>query len=530
MTIHTLIHRLLAGAEHFANEAKPVLESLFLPNAFAPAAEGWVQLSPFGDFGNRDAKKQRVVQRFRKEDAEAICNEFNSVARKITQPFGMPFYVGHPDHPSFKGQPGHTDTSAKGRGKEFAVRHAADCAKCADFANSGLPCGEHGLFVKMHWNHAGEEIIANEEFHGHSVNWAAVPAGMEGGVRIMRPIRVKSAGFTNEPNIPVTPAQLANEEQGEEEVANAAGEIVPPKLKVLAGFQAEDDVTMEQVIAALEKAREGAMANENPDFFFANGDVAGHPFRGNQYTASNAAMKTSGPANEATAAARASDSAEDHAAARDSHEAAFMAHHAAQQEAEGRADKATAEFHQSVKYAHAKQAFQHGLDERRSLKNANRKIANQASLEASETALANEKTGRTAAETAFANERRERATLLADAAIKAGRKPIGEREAIVEALCNAGDKFDEQAALLANAAVTIKTTAKSGGLAGQHAKLETELRTRSAKFQALMESRAEEFPNEGYEQRFEFVANSAEGAPLIAQMQRAGSAAADAKD
>ena len=415
MTIHTLIHRLLAGAEHFANEAKPVLESLFLPNAFAPAAEGWVQLSPFGDFGNRDAKKQRVVQRFRKEDAEAICNEFNSVARKITQPFGMPFYVGHPDHPSFKGQPGHTDTSAKGRGKEFAVRHAADCAKCADFANSGLPCGEHGLFVKMHWNHAGEEIIANEEFHGHSVNWAAVPAGMEGGVRIMRPIRVKSAGFTNEPNIPVTPAQLANEEQGEEEVANAAGEIVPPKLKVLAGFQAEDDVTMEQVIAALEKAREGAMAN-------------------------------------------------------------------------------------------------------------------QASLEASETALANEKTGRTAAETAFANERHERATLLADAAIKAGRKPIGEREAIVEALCNAGDKFDEQAALLANAAVTIKTTAKSGGLAGQHAKLETELRTRSAKFQALMESRAEEFPNEGYEQRFEFVANSAEGAPLIAQMQRAGSAAADAKD
>jgi hypothetical protein len=33
---------------------------------------------------------------------------------------------------------------------------------------------------------------------------------------------------------------------------------IPPKLKILAGFKAEDDVTIDQIIAALEKKREGA--------------------------------------------------------------------------------------------------------------------------------------------------------------------------------------------------------------------------------------------------------------------------------
>lgn len=272
-------------AVYLANEAKPVLESLFLPNAFTPAAEGWVQLSPFGDFGNRDAKKQPVIQRFQKSDAEAICNQFNGTLRKVKQPLGMPFYVGHPDHPSFKGQPGHTDPSAKGRGREMAVRHADGCAKCADFANSGAPCGDHGLFVKMHWNEEGQHLIANEAFHGHSVNWSAVPAGMENGVRIMRPTSVKSAGFTNEPNIPVTPAQLANELA--EEVANdgATGPIVPPRLKLIAGYKADDDVTMEQVMTALEKARPAQVANAQTPFvieidgakteiLFANADPA----------------------------------------------------------------------------------------------------------------------------------------------------------------------------------------------------------------------------------------------------------------
>jgi len=264
--MRTLIQILLAlvvrPAQQFANEAKEAAASLFLANQFTPDKENWVQLSPFGDFANVDKKGSRVIQRFRKEDAEAICNDFNGVGRKVLQPLGMPFYVGHPDHPRFKGQPGHTDTAAKGRGKQMEVRHQADCPACSAFANSGQPCGDHGLFVQMKWNPEGEQIIANEEFSGHSVNWSAVPEGKEAGVQIFRPIRVKSTGFTNEPAIPVTPASLANEEP--ESADNPTEEknemTIPPKLKLIAGFKADEEVTMEQILEALEKAQ--PVANE----------------------------------------------------------------------------------------------------------------------------------------------------------------------------------------------------------------------------------------------------------------------------
>ena len=264
--MRTLIQILLAlvvrPAQQFANEAKEAAASLFLANQFTPDKENWVQLSPFGDFANVDKKGSRVIQRFRKEDAEAICNDFNGVGRKVLQPLGMPFYVGHPDHPRFKGQPGHTDTAAKGRGKQMEVRHQADCPACSAFANSGQPCGDHGLFVQMKWNPEGEQIIANEEFSGHSVNWSAVPEGKEAGVQIFRPIRVKSTGFTNEPAIPVTPASLANEEP--ESADNPTEEknemTIPPKLKLIAGFKADEEVTMEQILEALEMAQ--PVANE----------------------------------------------------------------------------------------------------------------------------------------------------------------------------------------------------------------------------------------------------------------------------
>jgi hypothetical protein len=250
-----------------ANEAANVAVTLFLPNQLSAAEEGkdhWVQLSPFGDFGNRTGNA-RVIQRFRREDAEQICNEFNGVSRRITQPLGMPFYIGHPDHPAFRDQPGHGDTRSYGRGKEMAVRYDAACAKCNTFANTdgadAAPCPDHGLFVRMDWNADGRHLLANQSFHGHSVNWAAIPAGMEGGIQVYRPVKVKSAGFTNEPNIPVRPASLANSGSSDGN-DTPAPPVVPPKLKLLAGFAEDDDVTMEEVIAALEKARPVEKANE----------------------------------------------------------------------------------------------------------------------------------------------------------------------------------------------------------------------------------------------------------------------------
>jgi len=250
-----------------ANEAAKVTITLFLPNQLpAPPEAGkdhWVQLSPFGDFANQTGGA-RVIQRFRKEDAEHICNDFNSTIRRVTQPLGMPFYIGHPDHPRFAGQPGHADTRAYGRGKEMQVRHDPACPACQSFANAKpgedcAPCQDHGLFVRMHWNDDGARLISNESFHGHSVNWAAVPDAMENGVQVYRPIRVKSAGFTNEPNIPVRPASLANATNDTDGIEQP---IVPPRLKLIAGFKEDDEVTMDQVLEALEKARPVDKANE----------------------------------------------------------------------------------------------------------------------------------------------------------------------------------------------------------------------------------------------------------------------------
>jgi hypothetical protein len=386
------------GSIWLANEAQRTAITLFLPNQLAARREGeehWVQLSPFGDFGNVSGTA-RVVQRFRREDAERICNEFNSALRRVTQPLGMPFYIGHPDHPRFAGQPGHADTRAYGRGKEMQVRHDGGCAGCGAFANARVgdeaaaPCQEHGLFVRMHWNDEGARLIANESFHGHSVNWAAVPEAMENGVQIYRPVRVKSAGFTNEPNIPVRPASLANSEGAEE----AATNIVPARLKVLAGYKEDEDVSMEQVIEALEKAR----------------------------------------------------------------------------------------------------------------------TVNQGNAKVSE--LTEQ----------LANERRGRASAVVDGLVRGGRIVTKDREACIEELCNAGDGFEAAAARLGNARVIVKTEPKSRGLAGMHARVVEGERERTARFQQLMDMREREFPNENYDERFRIVANSNEGAQLLAQMSRAGSA------
>jgi hypothetical protein len=263
-----VFQRLVAEATTLANESAAVAVTLLLPNQLSPREAGqdhWVQLSPFGDFGNTTGNT-RIIQRFRKEDAEHIRDEFNSALRRVTQPLGMPFYIGHPDHPRFKGQPGHEDTRAYGRGKEMVVRHDSQCAACAAFANAKAeasgPCQDHGLFVRMHWNDDGARLIGNESFHGHSVNWAAMPDKMENGVQVFRPVRVKSAGFTNEPNIPVRPASLGNAAAASDGEQEPAQTIVPPRLKLLAGFKEDDEVTMEEVIAALEKARAVNQPNE----------------------------------------------------------------------------------------------------------------------------------------------------------------------------------------------------------------------------------------------------------------------------
>lgn len=164
-------------------------------------SENWVQLSPFGKFPNM-AGLQVVTP----DDVKNIVNEFNSATNAGVRALGLPFYIGHPDHPAFKAV--YTDHSSKGRIKELQMRHDPDCTVCQQFANqkSVEPCADHGLFGNVKWNDDGKKIIANEEYHGHSVNWRLTRKGAG-----WHPVALKSVGFTNEPGIPVSPITAANE-------------------------------------------------------------------------------------------------------------------------------------------------------------------------------------------------------------------------------------------------------------------------------------------------------------------------------
>ena len=222
---------------YFANIAaaqRP--EAQIFVNIIAIDSEGWVQLAPFGDFGNVDGKGNRVIQRFQKPDAETIVNEFNSLLSTPQRLLGLPWYIGHPDHARFKGQ--HTDSKAYGRVKKLEVR-------------------DDGLYANVRFGVAGKQLVEDEAFHGHSVNWRAVPTGTDQGMTIFRPVALKSVGFTNDPQIPVRPVSMSNEASDDElEPTELPNEdmTIPPRLKLIAGFKEDEEVTMDQIIAALEKA------------------------------------------------------------------------------------------------------------------------------------------------------------------------------------------------------------------------------------------------------------------------------------
>lgn len=204
-----------------ANEVEPE-ELHLLSNEFAPGSDGWVRLSKYGNFPHAQG-----LQRFFKADAVNLVNEFNGLLRTPQRLLGLPWYIGHPDHPQFKTR--YTDTKAYGRIK-------------------GLEAREDGLFANVKWSPAGEELIRSEAFHGHSMNWGCK---LINGAYV--PVRLKSVGFTNEPNIDVDPITLANEEEN----------LMKKQLIEKLGLPA--DATDEQVLAAVDLANEAKSRADQAD-------------------------------------------------------------------------------------------------------------------------------------------------------------------------------------------------------------------------------------------------------------------------
>lgn len=177
--------------KNIANAIAEVLEvpSSLFANIFTIANESadklrWVCIAPYGDWPNPQG-----LQRVQKDDAVQVVNEFNSILNTPQRILGLPWYIGHPDHPSFKER--YKDTKAYGRIKRLEAR------------------GD-GIYAGVKFGGDGEKLIADEAFDGHSVNWFLKQD--QQNKRVWRPFRLKSVGWTNEPNIPVPTLTSANED------------------------------------------------------------------------------------------------------------------------------------------------------------------------------------------------------------------------------------------------------------------------------------------------------------------------------
>jgi phage I-like protein len=179
----TLARNLVAGSmTGLANTAESAMSLVGLANKFE-SGEEWVQVAPYGDFPH-----SRGIQRVDRKAADAMVNHFSRLSSKLARRFGgLPFYIGHPDHPD--------------HAKEFPDQRAYG------WVNS-LETREDGIYAKVEWSAPGKELLTNSHFKFLSPHWNA-DTSIEGGKKVLRPVELVSIGLTNKPNLPVNP--LANE-------------------------------------------------------------------------------------------------------------------------------------------------------------------------------------------------------------------------------------------------------------------------------------------------------------------------------
>lgn len=130
------------------------------------------------------------VQLFDKASAEAMANELSSLLGKLTRGFrGVPVYAGHPDHHDLKIRTQFPDRKARGWIKEIIA-------------------GENEAKFIVAWNELGRSEVEDAQWAGYSPYWLMQPvAGLKA-----RPVKLISFALTNNPNIPVTPLIVANED------------------------------------------------------------------------------------------------------------------------------------------------------------------------------------------------------------------------------------------------------------------------------------------------------------------------------
>ena len=237
-----------------------VANSMAVANSLETNPPQWIQLTPFGEFRHRQG-----LQRVDRAAAEAMTAHFKSFWSRLGRAFGgLPFYVGHPDVPELAGpQP---DPRARGWIMDLEAR--------AD-----------GLYAQVRWTEEGRRMIQDRQFKFYSPYWQVETIGQEAGLPLFRPVRLISAGLTNQPNLPVLP--LANQSKADERAFREACEAGALANRVAAPGQtprrfrtAEHSQTrrLNEVRRARSVGGQRSLARERIDALLRVKTAAGIPF------------------------------------------------------------------------------------------------------------------------------------------------------------------------------------------------------------------------------------------------------------
>ncbi len=144
-------------------------------NAAEIGADGWT-IIPYGEWPHSQG-----IQQFAREQADAIVDNFKSGwARFKRAVIGLPVFKGHPDL----------------RGLENEYPDKREYGQIAD-----MEARPEGLAIKQVLSAAGAALVeAGHRFI--SPHWLANEVGERNGVKIYKPVLMKSVGLTNRPNIP----------------------------------------------------------------------------------------------------------------------------------------------------------------------------------------------------------------------------------------------------------------------------------------------------------------------------------------
>lgn len=381
----------LANSKDGSEETEVTLDGIELANETGEkAVPEWIEI-PLGNHDHRVA-----MQVFDKAGAEEMLTNFRSLGARSK---GLPIYEGHPDVDP-KRWP---DKSAKGWIKEMELTNSA-------------------LRLRIKWNAAGHDLVANEKYAYFSPTWGCV--AIQGRAGALRPIRLRSVGLVNEPNIGVMP--LTNEQ-------SKGTPTMPPWLLELLGLPA--DTTEEQLRDALatrlKAVADAALANET-----ALGHLAGLA----------AILVNEMPEN---------DESQDRADF-----LAWMHELLGTDPATGVDGLKTALQDKVTKAGHIER-----VQKARGILNLAARNHSDA-YQQLETAMSNEQTARTTAETELANarnafsaERTARAELVISNLISAGKLRKADADAKLTELSNAGEGFDALVTTLSNASPVLPTGA-----------------------------------------------------------------------